>query len=147
MPVRKDRHGMPDSLKRPVNGREAALQALLQIWQEGAYTAIALNRTLRRAGLEELDRRFATELVNGAVKAKGTLDFVLGRMTDRPVRKLEPVIYCILHLGLFWLKSSVIKARINLSTGCCGVRSGRKNCCGRKSGTICRCASVTPAGW
>ena len=35
MPVRKDRHGMPDSLKRPVNGREAALQALLQIWQEG----------------------------------------------------------------------------------------------------------------
>ena len=100
MPVRKDRHGMPDSLKRPVNGREAALQALLQIWQEGAYTAIALNRTLRRAGLEELDRRFATELVNGAVKAKGTLDFVLGRMTDRPVRKLEPVIYCILHLGL-----------------------------------------------
>ena len=101
MPVRKDRHGMPDSLKRPVNGREAALQALLQIWQEGAYTAIALNRTLRRAGLEELDRRFATELVNGAVKAKGTLDFVLGRMTDRPVRKLEPVIYCILHLGLY----------------------------------------------
>ncbi|MBQ2343363.1 MAG: 16S rRNA (cytosine(967)-C(5))-methyltransferase RsmB, partial [Acidaminococcaceae bacterium] len=99
--MRKDRHGMPDSLKRPVNGREAALQALLQIWQEGAYTAIALNRTLRRAGLEELDRRFATELVNGAVKAKGTLDFVLGRMTDRPVRKLEPVIYCILHLGLY----------------------------------------------
>ena len=30
----------------PVNGREAALQALLQVWEEGAYTAIALNRIL-----------------------------------------------------------------------------------------------------
>ena len=30
-----------------MNGREAALQALLQIWEEGAYTAIALNRVLR----------------------------------------------------------------------------------------------------
>ncbi len=87
--------------KIPVNGREAALLALLQIWQEGAYTAIALNRILRQARLEELDRRFATELVNGAVKAKGTLDYVLGKMVNRPLQKLEPVIYCILHLGLY----------------------------------------------
>ena len=76
--------------KIPVNGREAALLALLQIWQEGAYTAIALNRILRQARLEELDRRFATELVNGAVKAKGTLDYVLGKMVNRPLQKLEP---------------------------------------------------------
>ncbi len=85
----------------PVNGREAALQVLLQIWEEGAYTAIALNRVLRQAKLEELDRRFATELVNGAVKAKGTLDFILGQMVDRPLQKLEPVIHYILHLGLY----------------------------------------------
>ena len=85
----------------PANGREAALQVLLQIWQEGAYTAIALNRVLRQARLEEQDRRFATELVNGSVKAKGTLDFVLNQMMGRPLAKLEPVIYCILHLGLY----------------------------------------------
>ena len=84
-----------------LNGREVALLALLQIWQEGAYTAIALNRVLRQARLEEQDRRFTTELVNGAVKAKGTLDFVLNQMIDRPLSKLEPVIYCILHLGLY----------------------------------------------
>ena len=69
-----------------MNGREAALQALLQIWEEGAYTAIALNRVLRQAKLEDADRRFATELVNGAVKARGTLDFILGRMVSRPLR-------------------------------------------------------------
>ena len=85
----------------PVNGREAALQVLLQIWAEGAYTAIALNRVLQQAKLEERDRRFATELVNGAVKAKGTLDYILGQLVDCPLQKLEPVIRYILHLGLF----------------------------------------------
>ena len=85
----------------PANGREAALLALLQVWQEGAYTAISLNRVLRQAKLEEQDRRFTTELVNGSVKAKGTLDFVLSQMMDRPLSKLEPVIYGILHLGLY----------------------------------------------
>ena len=84
-----------------VNGREAALQALLQIWEEGAYTAIALNRVLLQARLEEQDRRFATELVNGSVKAKGTLDFILGQVVDRPLQKLEPVVRFILHLGLY----------------------------------------------
>ena len=84
-----------------MNGREAALQAMLQIWKEGAYTAIALNRVMRQAKLEEMDRRFATELVNGAVKARGTLDFILGQMVNRPLQKLEPVVYSILHLGLY----------------------------------------------
>ena len=85
----------------PANGREVALLALLQIWEEGAYTAIALNRILRQVRLEEYDRRFATELVNGAVKAKGALDFVLQQMVRRPLQKLEPAVYCILHLGLY----------------------------------------------
>ena len=85
----------------PVNGREAALLVLLQIWEEQAYTAIALNRVLRKTKLEEPDRRFATELVNGSVKARGTLDFILGQLVNRPLRKLEPAVHYILHLGLY----------------------------------------------
>ena len=85
----------------PVNGREAALLILLQIWEERAYTAIALNRVLRQTKMEEQDRRFATELVNGSVKARGTLDFILGQMVNRPLQKLEPVVHYILHLGLY----------------------------------------------
>lgn len=99
---RKASEGKPKvKVTTPVNGREAALLTLLQVWEEGAYTAIALNRVLRQARLEEQDRRFATELVNGAVKAKGTLDFVLRQMVDRPLQKLEPAVRYILHLGLY----------------------------------------------
>ena len=102
----------------PVNGREAALQALLQVWEEGAYTAIALNRILRQAKLDEQDRRFATELVNGAVKAKGTLGFLLEQMVNRPLQKLEPAVRYILHLGLyqiFYLDRIPVSAACNES--------------------------------
>ena len=85
----------------PENGRETALLVLLQIWEEQAYTAIALNRVLRQAKLGDADRRFATELANGAVKTRGTLDFILGRLVSRPLRKLEPAVHYILHLGLY----------------------------------------------
>ncbi len=103
--MRKDRFSKPvkgtAGKTVPLNGREAALLVLLQIWEEQAYTAIALNRVLRQAKLAEPDRRFATELANGAVKARGTLDFILGRLVDRPIQKLEPAIRYILHLGLY----------------------------------------------
>ena len=102
----------------PVNGREAALQALLQVWEEGAYAAIALNRVLRQAKLDEQDRRFATELANGAVKAKGTLDFLLEQMVNRPLQKLEPAVRYILHLGLyqiFYLDRIPVSAACNES--------------------------------
>lgn len=102
----------------PANGREAALETLLQVWEEGAYTPIALNRVLRQAKLEEPDRRFATELANGAVKAKGTLDFLLEQMVNRPLQKLEPEVRYILHLGLyqiFYLDRIPVSAACNES--------------------------------
>lgn len=87
--------------KKPVSGREIALQALLQVWQDGAYAALALHKLFRSVQPEERERRFATELVNGAVKARGTLDFLLRQLIDRPLYKLEPVVLHILHLGLY----------------------------------------------
>ena len=101
MPAHNKKVSEPVNFKIPVNGREVALQVLRQVWHDSAYSAIALNRVLRTVNLEEADRRFATELANGAIKAKGTLDFLLRQIVDRSVSKLEPVIYCILQLGLY----------------------------------------------
>ena len=95
-PQEKSKH-----FKKPVNGREAAFITLFQVWEEGAYATLALQKNLYGAASEEAERRFATELVNGAVKAKGTLDFLLRQLIDRPLRKLEPVVRYILHLGLY----------------------------------------------
>ena len=111
-----ERNAIPQmKLKKPLNGREAALHVLMQVWYDKAYTAIALNRVLRQTDLEEQDRRFATELVNGSVKAKGTLDFLIKKLAARPLQKLDPAVYCILQLGLYQI---FYMERIPVSAAC-----------------------------
>ena len=144
----------------PVNGREAALLILLQIWEERAYTAIALNRVLRQTKLEEQDRRFATELVNGSVKAKGTLDFILGQMVNRPLQKLEPVVRYILHLGLYQIfyldripDSAACNESVNLAKKFSHkgtdkfVNGVLRNSVRQKILRMFHCDSVIPDGW
>ena len=83
--------------------RETAMKVLLAVHENGAYANIALAEALRKARLNEMDRRFATELVYGAVKAGGTLDWIVRRYTNRPLRKMTPYVRSILRLGIFQL--------------------------------------------
>ena len=89
--------------RTPLSAREAALQVLNQVFLEGAYTNLALNKLLPEVELSQLDRRFATELVYGTVKAKGTLDWYLDQLVTRPLTELQPVLLNILRLGLYQL--------------------------------------------
>ena len=100
---KKSRQGRPVPVERQVTAREAALQILNQVFLEGAYTNLAVQQLLPQAGLSDLDRRFATELVYGTVKAKGTLDWYLSQLVSRPLEKLQPVLLNILRLGLYQL--------------------------------------------
>lgn len=81
--------------------RETAVRILYEVHENGAYANVALARALRQAELSEQDRRFVTELVYGAVKAGGTLDWILRRYVSRPVRKIQPLVREILRLGLY----------------------------------------------
>ena len=83
--------------------RETAVRILYEVHENGAYANVALAKALRQAELGEQDRRFVTELVYGAVKAGGTLDWILRRYVNRPVRKIQPLVREILRLGLYQL--------------------------------------------
>lgn len=63
----------------PESARGAAALLVRMVLEDGAYTNIALNQYLRGSRLSDLDRRLATELVYGTVKASGTLDWYLAR--------------------------------------------------------------------
>ena len=81
--------------------RETAVKVLQEVHEKGAYANVALAQALRRTELADKDRRFVTELVYGAVKAGGTLDWILRRYINRPISKIPPVIREILRLGLY----------------------------------------------
>ena len=55
----------------PESARGAAALLVRMVLEDGAYTNIALNQYLRGSRLSDLDRRLATELVYGTVKASG----------------------------------------------------------------------------
>ena len=54
--------------------REVAMKILHEVHEKEAYANVALVQALRRSDLNDVDRRFVTELVYGAVKAGDTLD-------------------------------------------------------------------------
>lgn len=83
--------------------RNTAIHILHEVHTGGAYANIALVKHLRRENLSEQDRRFVTELVYGAVKAGDTLDWILRRYINRPLKKIPPMVCEILRLGIYQL--------------------------------------------
>ncbi|MFZ5924803.1 MAG: transcription antitermination factor NusB, partial [Bacillota bacterium] len=81
--------------------REAALRALIEIDEQGAYAAIARDRALASAGLSERDRALATELIYGVAKYRKTLDYIIGTFASRPVAQMDPSARNTLRLGAY----------------------------------------------
>ncbi len=83
--------------------RQAALTVLREVLEDGAYSNIAVNKYLRAFPLENMERRFFTELVYGTVKAIGTLDWYLERCVSRPLLSVAPELLQVLRLGAYQL--------------------------------------------
>lgn len=88
--------------KTYIDARSAALSVLRQVFNEGAYTNIAVNkylRSLKSGQLSDADRRLMTELVYTTVKAKGTIDWYLQKCVDRPLKKIDKPVLAVLRLS------------------------------------------------
>ena len=86
-----------------VGPRRAALQVLLDV-EDGAYADRAAEE--RFAGLESRDRGLAQELAFGSIRLRGRLDAELARLSDRPLRRLDPAVLAALRLGLYQLRET-----------------------------------------
>ena len=82
--------------------RGQALEVLEEVFQEGAYSNIALNAHLSKSHLTDKDKALVTEIVYGTVARKITLEWILAHVIeDRD--KLEPWVYDLLLLSLYQL--------------------------------------------
>ena len=81
--------------------RAAAHRVLRRVFEQGAYAEKALRA--EAAELGERDRALATRLAFGAVQRAGTTDHLIGRLAERPPRKLDPPVLASLRLGLYEL--------------------------------------------
>lgn len=84
----------------PETARRLALAALRRIEQEGAYANLVLRAELDRSGLDERDRRFATDLVYGTTRMRRACDALVDRFI---VREPSHELRTVLRLGAYQL--------------------------------------------
>ena len=70
--------------KTEASPRGLALATLLAL-ARGKYGNLAVDATLRRVVLSDPDRHLYTVLVYGVTERQTTLDYLIGRFSDRPV--------------------------------------------------------------
>jgi len=85
----------------PANARVCAFAVLRRVFERGAYADRALQS--EASALDARDRALAMRLAYGAVQRRSTLDYLIERLSDRPVARLDPPVLAALRLGLYEL--------------------------------------------
>lgn len=83
------------------NARKVAVLALQKIFEEGAYSNIAVNSFLKENDLSKEDKAFATALIYGVLDRKITLDYVISSFVKTPIKKISPFTINVLRTALF----------------------------------------------
>lgn len=85
----------------PTRARLLALRVLERVERSGAFADLLLHAQLGRSSLAVGDRAFATDLVNGTLRWRGKLDFLITQLLERDLEKLEPLVANALRLGAY----------------------------------------------
>lgn len=87
------------------NVRNLALEVLLAVTRDGAYSHVALKAVLDKYQyLSKQERSFLTRLSEGTLERMLWIDYVLDRFSSVSVRKMKPVIRTILRMGVYELQ-------------------------------------------
>lgn len=126
--VVSDQSGLP---------RQVAANILYDIFEKQAYTAIAIDRELRRRPeLSQPQRNLITELVNGTVRMSKHLDWVLALFLQKDIARQPAWLRIILRLAAYQLlfmeqtapeiavDSAARMVRRQLGDGLVGVTNG-----------------------
>ncbi len=84
------------------SARAAAARVAASV-EAGQHLPQALDRALRRAGLDTRDRGFCTELAYGSERWRSLLDHSLKPHLRRPLGDLDPLVRAILRQGTYQL--------------------------------------------
>ncbi len=85
----------------PVAARVCAYAVLRRVFERGAYADLALRA--EASELDARDRALAMRLAYGAVQHRGTLDHLIQRLAERPLKRLDAPVLAALRLGLYEL--------------------------------------------
>ena len=113
-----------------MNIRKAALNILVSVERDGAYSALAINNSVKENKLNKLDASFLSALVYGVLERQILLDYIISQYSKIPLKKIELKTKIILRLGVLQLlfmdkipDSAAVNESVNLSKKCGLVKS------------------------
>ncbi len=109
---------MTATKRRADNARLAAARILQAVLEEGAYANLRSIRMLEQTSLDALDRRFASALIYGTISRVFSIDWLLAKVSHKPLASLDPWIRTILRMGVWqivWARSVPDSAAIDES--------------------------------
>ncbi len=107
--------------------RVLALRTLLEYERRDAYLGVLLASRLEGSGLDRRDRSLVTELVQGTLRMKLSLDWILKEFSNRPLVKLESGVLWALRLAAYQVMYTSIPdyAAVDMAAGSTASVVGR----------------------
>jgi 16S rRNA (cytosine967-C5)-methyltransferase len=82
--------------------RDLALRVLNDLSRKPGFSASSLDNLFKsRPHLDERDRAFISQLVQGSIRWRARLDWTIGQISDSPLRKISNPVLNILRLALY----------------------------------------------
>ncbi|MCT4687368.1 16S rRNA (cytosine(967)-C(5))-methyltransferase RsmB [Vallitalea sp.] len=88
-----------------INARNVALEIITSIFEDKAYTNIAIDKYFKNHNnISKIDRAFITRIVEGTVEHVITIDYIINRFSKTKTRKMKKIILYILRLSVYQIK-------------------------------------------
>ncbi|ADH99201.1 16S rRNA (cytosine(967)-C(5))-methyltransferase RsmB [Salisediminibacterium selenitireducens] len=85
----------------PGNVRDAALDVLIKISKDQAYSHLLLNETVMKKKIKEVDVALLTEIVYGTLQHQRRLDYYVSAFSKKELNKLENWVLILLRLSVY----------------------------------------------
>jgi 16S rRNA (cytosine967-C5)-methyltransferase len=97
------------------SARAVALDVIRRVTEQGAYSNLTLAGALQRSDLSARDRALASELSYGTIRRRGSIDWLLAPLLDRPLADARPSGLALLRLGAYQIVFTRIPAHAAVS--------------------------------
>lgn len=88
---------------RKLTARELALEVLLAVEEQSAYSNLALQSALSKHTMSAKDTGLVTEMVYGTVQRLNTIDYRIQPLLKQPMQKLDPWVRNLLRVSVYQL--------------------------------------------
>lgn len=85
------------------SAREAAYLSLMRCFRDKCYSNLETDSAIKKYSLSGADKGLYTTLVYGVLEKRITLDYIISRLSQRPLERLDGEVLTILRLGLYQL--------------------------------------------